>query len=108
MSSGRSTSAASTSTPAAHRRAWRWGLEYRQNHRLDALHRGEAYFGRSKNKKRFAPHNLFTSSADLAKAADKLKIAEFNQPEGGFMFKPDAPEAERPQPSRWATSSSLA
>jgi hypothetical protein len=61
---------------------------------LDALHRGGgAYFGRS--KKRFAPHNLFTSSADLAKAADKLEVAEFNQPEVGFLFKPDAPEAER-------------
>ena len=62
---------------------------------LDALHRGGgAYFARS--KKRFAPHNLFTSSADLASAADKLQVAGFNAPEAGFLFKPDAPEAERP------------
>ena len=62
---------------------------------LDALHRGGgAYFGRS--KKRFAPHNLFTSSADLASAAAKLKVADFNQPNVGFLFKADAPEAERP------------
>jgi hypothetical protein len=62
---------------------------------LDALHRGGgAYFGRS--KKRFAPHNLFTSSADLAKAADKLKVADLSNPEIGFLFKPDAPESERP------------
>ena len=62
---------------------------------LDALHRGGgAYFGRS--KKRFAPHNLFTSSADLASAAAKLKVADFNQPDVGFLFKADAPEAERP------------
>jgi hypothetical protein len=62
---------------------------------LDALHRsGGAYFGRS--KKRFAPHNLLTSSADLAAAAAKLKVADLNQPDGGFLFKADAPEAERP------------
>jgi hypothetical protein len=62
---------------------------------LDALHRGGgAYFGRS--KKRYAPHNLFTSSADLANAAAKLKVADFNQPDVGFLFKADAREAERP------------
>lgn len=62
---------------------------------LDALHRGGgAYFGRS--KKRFAPHNLFTSSADLASAAAKLKVADFNQPDVGFLFKADAPEEARP------------
>ena len=62
---------------------------------LDALRRdGGAYFGRS--RKRFAPHNLFTSSADLAAAAAKLKVADFNQPNIGFLFKADAPAAERP------------
>jgi hypothetical protein len=62
---------------------------------LDALRRGGGpYFGRS--KKRFAPHNLYTSSADLANAAAKLKVADFDEPEVGFLFKPDAPEAERP------------
>jgi hypothetical protein len=62
---------------------------------MDALRRsGGAYFGRS--KKRYAPHNLYTSSADLATAAAKLKVADFNQPEVGYLFKPDLPEAERP------------
>ncbi|HEU5099581.1 MAG TPA: DUF3048 domain-containing protein [Roseiflexaceae bacterium] len=62
---------------------------------LDALHRGGgAYFGRS--KQRFAPHNLFTSSDDLAKAADKLKVANLDNSELGFLFKPDAAEVERP------------
>ncbi len=57
---------------------------------LDALKRvGGAYFTRS--KKRFAPHNLFTSSEALGRAANVFKAADLNDPEVGYLFKDDAP-----------------
>lgn len=62
---------------------------------LDALRRGGgSYFARS--RKRYAPHNLYTSSADLARAAAKLGVADLSDSEIGFLFKADAPETDRP------------
>ena len=62
---------------------------------LDALRRnGQAYFVRDRN--RVAPHNLYTSSADLQRAAADFNVAELAQPEVGFLFKTDAPAAQRP------------
>jgi hypothetical protein len=62
---------------------------------LDAL-RGASgsYFGRSSD--RDAPHNLYTSSAELQRAAKALGVADLAQPDLGFLFKSDAPEAQRP------------
>jgi Protein of unknown function (DUF3048) N-terminal domain/Protein of unknown function (DUF3048) C-terminal domain len=57
---------------------------------LDALKRnGGAYFTRS--KKRSAPHNLFTSSEALNKAATAFKAADMNEPEVGYLFKDASP-----------------
>ncbi|HWQ13028.1 MAG TPA: DUF3048 domain-containing protein [Roseiflexaceae bacterium] len=62
---------------------------------LDALHRGGgSYFAR--NRRRPAPHNLYTSSASLQQAADRLGVAELVDPEAGFLIKPDAPPEQRP------------
>jgi Protein of unknown function (DUF3048) N-terminal domain/Protein of unknown function (DUF3048) C-terminal domain len=61
---------------------------------LDALHRdGGAYFARS--SERDAPHNLYTSSADLAHAAADRGVSDFDDAAVGFLFKTDAPQAER-------------
>ena len=63
---------------------------------LDALRKdGGAYFSRSKD--RVAPHNLYTSAADLAQAAGDRGASEFADPKIGFLFKTDAPAPERPQ-----------
>jgi hypothetical protein len=57
---------------------------------LDALLRsGGAYFGRS--KKRSAPHNLYTSTADLARAAGNFKAAELADSSSlGYLFKSES------------------
>src|SRR5205085_2615190 len=62
---------------------------------LDALKEANwSYFKRSSD--RDAPHNLYTSSADLQRAAKALDVADLAQPDLGFLFKSDAPEAQRP------------
>lgn len=63
---------------------------------LDALH-GDAseYFVRSAD--RDAPHNLYTSSAELARAARDKGVADFSDPAIGFLFKTDAAESLRPK-----------
>jgi hypothetical protein len=62
---------------------------------LDALRRdGEAYFARSSDRE--APHNLYISSADVERAAADRGVSDFAHPEVGFLFKTDAPEAQRP------------
>jgi len=61
---------------------------------LDALKQASGgYFARSSD--RDAPHNLYTSSAELERAAADLGAADFAQPAAGFLFKPDAPESQR-------------
>jgi hypothetical protein len=68
---------------------------------LDALHlkTGEAsYFWRGKD--RAAPHNLYTSSAELERAAVERGVADLAQADIGFLFKADAPEAQRPAEQR--------
>lgn len=66
---------------------------------LDALHKdGQSYFARSSD--RVAPHNLYTSSADLERALADREADAFNHPEVGFLFKTDAPEAQRPEKQR--------
>ena len=62
---------------------------------LDALKKANgSYFARSSD--RDAPHNLYSSSADLERAAKKLGVADLAQPDLGFLFKSDAPVAQRP------------
>ena len=62
---------------------------------LDALKNANgSYFARSSD--RDAPHNLFTSSAELERAAKALGVADLAQPDLGFLFKSDAPAAQRP------------
>jgi hypothetical protein len=62
---------------------------------LDALKEAnQSYFARSSD--RDAPHNLYTSSAELQRAANALGVADLAQPDLGFLFKGDAPEAQRP------------
>jgi hypothetical protein len=62
---------------------------------LDALHEANwSYFARSSD--RDAPHNLYTSSADLERAAQDLGVAYVEQYDLGFLFKPDAPTVQRP------------
>jgi DUF3048 family protein len=56
------------------------------------------YFRRSSD--RLAPHNLYTSSAHLEQAAADRGAAGFDHPEVGFLFKADAPEAQRPPSER--------
>jgi Protein of unknown function (DUF3048) N-terminal domain/Protein of unknown function (DUF3048) C-terminal domain len=62
---------------------------------LDALKTANgSYFTRSSDND--APHNLFSSSAELERAAQALGVADLAQPDLGFLFKSDAPEAQRP------------
>jgi hypothetical protein len=68
---------------------------------LDALHlkTGEAsYFWRDAD--RDAPHNLYTSSAELERAIKDRDIDEFHAHNLGFLFKGDAPAAQRPAEQR--------
>lgn len=59
---------------------------------LDALKRsGGAYFARS--SKRSAPHNLFTSTESLTRAATKFNASDLSDAEVGYLFKDDAPGA---------------
>ncbi len=62
---------------------------------LDALKKaGGSYFFR--DSERDAPHNLFSSSAELERASKALGVADLAQPDLGFLFKSDAPESQRP------------
>lgn len=62
---------------------------------LDALRKANGgYFAR--DSERDAPHNLFSSSAELERASEALGTLDLAQPELGFLFKSDAPEAQRP------------
>jgi hypothetical protein len=62
---------------------------------LDALKKGSGgYFIRSSD--RDPPHNLYSSSAELERASKALGVADVSQPDLGFVFKNDAPEAQRP------------
>jgi hypothetical protein len=62
---------------------------------LDALRKASGgYFARAND--RDAPHNLFSSSAELERASQALGVADFAQPDLGFLFKSDAPESQRP------------
>jgi hypothetical protein len=66
---------------------------------LDALFGAQSgYFERS--PRRDAPHNLFTSSAELERAAAAIDTATFARDDVGFAFKPDAPESARPESQR--------
>lgn len=57
---------------------------------LDALKKnGGAYFSRSSKRK--APHNLFTSSAALDKAAAAFNAAELSDQDVGYLYKDEAP-----------------
>jgi hypothetical protein len=61
---------------------------------IDALRRdGGAYFSRSSD--RDAPHNLYTSSADLAHAASDRRATDLDDAAIGFLFKTDAPQLDR-------------
>jgi Protein of unknown function (DUF3048) N-terminal domain/Protein of unknown function (DUF3048) C-terminal domain len=75
------------------------GLELVQNTdqliNLEALKEANLrYFSRSSD--RAAPHNLYASSADLEQATADLDGGAYDHPEVGFLFKPDAPAAQRP------------
>ncbi len=62
---------------------------------MDALRKNaSAYFRRAKD--RAAPHNLYTSSADLAAFARAQGGEQPDLREIGFLIKPDAPAAQRP------------
>jgi hypothetical protein len=62
---------------------------------LDALKQAHwSYFTRDSD--RDAPHNLFSSGAELQRASETLGVADLAQPDLGFLFKSDAPEAQRP------------
>jgi hypothetical protein len=62
---------------------------------MDALHKDSGeYFARSSD--RVAPHNLYTSSAELQRALADRKVADFDHPDVGFLFKTDQPAAQRP------------
>lgn len=62
---------------------------------LDALHKDNlSYFVRSRD--RVAPHNLYTSSAELQRASDDRALSDFAHPEVGFLFKTDEPASRRP------------
>ena len=61
---------------------------------LDALRvDGEDYFARS--RARVAPHNLYTRTDELARAAAAFKATAAPDAEQGFLFKRDAPAAQR-------------
>lgn len=59
------------------------------------LANGVDYFVRSNT--RFAPHNLFTSTDELTRAAKDFGVTDFDDPEIGYLFKEDIPEDERPE-----------
>lgn len=62
---------------------------------VDALRRdGGAYFWREET--RSAPHNLYTNSDLLAKMISERDAADFDSSTIGYLFKDEAPEAERP------------
>jgi hypothetical protein len=62
---------------------------------LDALLRVNGnYF--SRDDRRSAPHNLYTSSATLAQASAASTNQQPIRPDIGFLFKEDAPLAQRP------------
>lgn len=62
---------------------------------LDALFQASSiYFSRTND--RDAPHNLMTGSAALQKALQALSGNPAPRPDAGFLFKDDAPEAQRP------------
>jgi hypothetical protein len=62
---------------------------------MDALRRdAEDYFRRS--SARFAPHNLYTSSADIRAFNTANETEPPDVSENGYLFKADAPPAERP------------
>lgn len=62
---------------------------------MDALRKNAgAFFRRAKD--RAAPHNLYTSSADLAAFAKAQGGQQPDLREIGFLIKPDAPAAQRP------------
>ncbi len=66
---------------------------------MDALRRdASAYFRRAKD--RAAPHNLYTSSADLAAFAKTKGGEPPDLRELGFLLKADAPLAQRPASQR--------
>jgi hypothetical protein len=62
---------------------------------LDALKEASSSYFRRDND-RDAPHNLYTSSAELQRAVQALGVAELAQPDLGFLFKSDAPKEQRP------------
>jgi hypothetical protein len=63
---------------------------------LDALRAdGLAYFVRDSD--RFAPHNLFTSSANLEQATADFNATDFDDDQVGFIFKTDAAKSQRPE-----------
>lgn len=68
---------------------------------LDALANGDSgapYFYRSKD--RVAPHNLYTTSKLMEQAMADHGASDFADPEMGFLFKEDAPAAQRPDSQR--------
>lgn len=66
---------------------------------MDALRRNAgAFFWRSKG--RAAPHNLYTSSAEIARFAGAQSGSAPELRELGFLYKPDAPAAQRPAAQR--------
>lgn len=66
---------------------------------MDALEDyAKPYFYRSRD--RVPPHNLYTTSESLQKATAALGMSEFADPEMGFLFKEDAPAAQRPESQR--------
>jgi hypothetical protein len=66
---------------------------------MDALRRdGSAFFRRSAQRK--APHNLYTSSADIAAFATTKPGEAPDLREIGFLLKADAPAAQRPARQR--------
>jgi hypothetical protein len=79
------------------------GLEMVENSdlliNLEALKEANLrYFTRSSDRER--PHNLYTTSADLARAEADFDGSTYDHPEVGFLFKADAPAAQRPASQR--------
>ena len=62
---------------------------------MDALRRDATPFFR-RNKERAAPHNLYTSSADMAAFVASKQATAPDLRELGFLLKADAPAAQRP------------
>jgi DUF3048 family protein len=79
------------------------GLEMVQNSdlliNLEALKESNLhYFSRSSDRER--PHNLYATSADLEQAMADFDGGTYDHPGVGFLFKPDAPAAQRPASQR--------